>query len=207
MRKRTISGGGGCRTGAREGLPQRRRKCMPREGTHIHGARIMRRIFEFILAHVTMPGTWGALHGSRVRRRASDGAHLARGRGRGRARARTHGLSANYVAFHVVYAGARKTSELQLFTSRAGGQDTEERERMRERSSTDGNERKRKGGESAYARETRGGEGDGEGGREKERLRGTFACLRRFRAVSGNKRRAAGGRRKKFRSRVLRECT
>lgn len=50
--------------------------------------------------------------------------------------------------------------------------------RGRERGLTDGNERKRKGRESAYARREGAGRNSG----------GTFACLRRFRAVSGNKR-------------------
>lgn len=60
----------------------------------------------------------------------------------------------------------------------AGTSDVYIDRRRRERGSTDSNERKRKGRESAYARREGGERNSG----------GTFACLRRFRAVSGNKR-------------------
>lgn len=129
----------------------------------IHGARrIMRWIFEFILVHVTMPGTSGVY--TRIPRQRATCIQPAGGRG-------TPGASANYVAFRVVYAGGAREKRRNFRCLHRLAE-------ARERGLTDGNERKRKGRESAYARE--GGAGRNSGG--------TFACLRRFRAVSGNKR-------------------
>lgn len=68
----------------------------------------------------------------------------------------------------------------------------ERRKRARRRSSTDGNERKRKGRESAYAGCDRVEDTEDDGAATMRTVEedGTFACLRRFRAVSDNKRRS-----------------
>lgn len=149
----------------------------------------MRRIFEFVLVHVTMPGTWSVYTDPA----ATCNVHQARGRGGG-----IGGHAGGLGELCGVPRGlcgrhARKTPELQLFTSAGGGNEVQ----------TNGNEQKRE-----RERETE---------KEKERRvhmctvvggQGrTFACLRagsaQLAVTNGRHRR----RRKKFRSRVLRECT
>lgn len=145
----------------------------------------MRRIFEFVLVHVTMPGTWSVYTDPA----ATCNVYQARGRGGG-----IGGHAGGLGELCGVPRGlcgrhARKTPELQLFTSAGGGNEVQ----------TNGNERKRERErereEGAYVH------GSGRtGGR-------TFACLRagsaQLAVTNGRHRR----RRKKFRSRVLRECT
>lgn len=133
---------------------------MPREGTHTRCTANYAVNLRVYTRTRNNAGNFGRLHADP----AATCIQPAGGRGTPRA-------SANYVAFRVVYAGGarEKRRNFRCLHRQAeagtGGL-------------TDGNERKRKGRESAHAR--REGVGRNRGG--------TFACLRRFRAVSGNKR-------------------
>lgn len=128
-----------------------------------------------------MPGTWSVYTDPA----ATCNVHRARGRLEAHAGKGGRGLLGELCGVPRGLCGryARKTPELQLFTS-AGGENEVE---------TDGIEETREG---ARVRGPRGVGGRG----------GTFACLRAGSAqlvvTNGGRR-----RRKKFRSRVLRECT
>lgn len=143
-----------------------------------------------------MPRTWGVYTDlaatCRIQPPAGVGTRSARKRGDGgRGRGRGFGRIMWRSAWFMRAGRAEKRRNFQLFTSAGRERGT----KAGRASSRCRNERKRKGGESAYAYvvPARGWEppcGERQrvkdGGQEKGGR--TFACLRRFRAVSGNKR-------------------
>lgn len=124
-----------------------------------------------------MPGTSGVY--TRIPRQRATCIQPAGGRG-------TPEAPANYVAFRVVYAGGarEKRRNFRMFTSAGGGGN--------ERCTTDVVTNEREKGEKVHMR----------GGTEEEEHLRVCAGSAQLAVTNGRH-----GRRKKFRSRVLRECT
>lgn len=166
---------------------------MPREGTHIRRTNYAVNLRVYTRTR-NNAGNFGRLHGSRGN--AQRCIPCARGR-RGTRLRRIMWRSAWFMRADALLSLCQCLS-LSLERTHAKNVGTsvvyigERRKRARRRSSTDGNERKRKGRESAYAGCDRVEDTEDDGAATMRTVEedGTFACLRRFRAVSDNKRRS-----------------